>query len=110
MPYKSIAFYILGGDSKTLMIVQVSPVEKNVGETVASLSFAQRVRSVELGSATKRTEGAEIVELKEKIAQYEVNIYVSFCLFLIFLHIRLTLYINQAFVGMLKIFTIFLFN
>lgn len=45
----------LGGDSKTLMVVQVSPVEKNVGETVCSLNFAQRVRTVELGQATKRT-------------------------------------------------------
>ena len=45
------------------MIVQVAPVEKNVGETVASLSFAQRVRSVELGQATKKvTEGSEVTE------------------------------------------------
>jgi len=45
----------LGGDSKTLMVVQVAPVEKNVAETVCSLNFAQRVRTVELGQATKRT-------------------------------------------------------
>ena len=44
-----------GGDSKTLMVVQVAPVEKNVAETVCSLNFAQRVRTVELGQATKRT-------------------------------------------------------
>ena len=49
----------VGGDSKTLMIVQIAPVEKNVGETCASLSFAQRVRSVELGQATKRVETVE---------------------------------------------------
>ena len=41
------------------MIVQVSPVEKNVGETLASLNFAQRVRSVELGQATKRLDNNE---------------------------------------------------
>ena len=63
-----------GGDSKTLMIVQISPVEKNVGETVASLNFAQRVRSVELGQATKKVESAEIIELKGKLASYEVCI------------------------------------
>lgn len=45
----------VGGDSKTLMMVQVSPVEKNAGETVCSLNFAQRVRVVELGQATKKT-------------------------------------------------------
>jgi len=46
----------LGGDSKTLMVVQISPAEKNAGETVCSLNFAQRVRAVELGQATKRVE------------------------------------------------------
>uniref|UniRef100_A0A7M5TT09 Kinesin-like protein n=2 Tax=Clytia hemisphaerica TaxID=252671 RepID=A0A7M5TT09_9CNID len=44
----------LGGDSKTLMVVQVSPVVKNVGETICSLNFAQRVRQVELGTATRK--------------------------------------------------------
>ncbi|CAL1533617.1 unnamed protein product [Lymnaea stagnalis] len=46
----------LGGDSKTLMIVQVSPVEKNINETVCTLTFGQRVRNVELGSATKNVD------------------------------------------------------
>lgn len=44
----------VGGDSKTLMVVQVAPVEKNVAETVCSLTFAQRVRAVELGQASKK--------------------------------------------------------
>ncbi|XP_038662936.1 kinesin-like protein KIFC3 isoform X1 [Scyliorhinus canicula] len=46
----------LSGDSKTLMMVQVSPMEKNVNETVCSLKFAQRVRSVELGTVVRRAE------------------------------------------------------
>ncbi|XP_078067224.1 kinesin-like protein KIFC3 isoform X4 [Mustelus asterias] len=46
----------LSGDSKTLMMVQVSPMEKNVNETVCSLKFAQRVRSVELGAVVRRAE------------------------------------------------------
>ncbi|XP_041125040.1 kinesin-like protein KIFC3 isoform X7 [Polyodon spathula] len=46
----------LSGDSKTLMMVQVSPVDKNVSESVCSLKFAQRVRSVELGPVTRKTE------------------------------------------------------
>uniref|UniRef100_H2ZNU8 Kinesin-like protein n=1 Tax=Ciona savignyi TaxID=51511 RepID=H2ZNU8_CIOSA len=45
----------LSKDSKTLMVVQVSPVEKNSSETICSLTFAQRVRLVELGQATKKT-------------------------------------------------------
>nr|XP_033798120.1 kinesin-like protein KIFC3 isoform X2 [Geotrypetes seraphini]XP_033798121.1 kinesin-like protein KIFC3 isoform X2 [Geotrypetes seraphini]XP_033798122.1 kinesin-like protein KIFC3 isoform X2 [Geotrypetes seraphini] len=46
----------LSGESKTLMMVQVSPVERNTGETLYSLKFAQRVRSVELGPMAKKTE------------------------------------------------------
>ncbi|XP_061560144.1 kinesin-like protein KIFC3 isoform X2 [Phycodurus eques] len=48
----------LQGDSKTLMMVQVSPVLGNVSESLCSLKFAQRVRSVELNtssSASRRT-------------------------------------------------------
>ncbi|BFZ13133.1 hypothetical protein BsWGS_16172 [Bradybaena similaris] len=46
----------LGGDSKTLMIVQVSPVQKNVNETVCALQFGQRVRSIELGTPSKNVD------------------------------------------------------
>ncbi|XP_060111271.1 kinesin-like protein KIFC3 [Heteronotia binoei] len=46
----------LSGDSKTLMMVHVSPVEKNASETLCSLKFAERVRSVELGLGSRRTE------------------------------------------------------
>ncbi|XP_006878798.1 PREDICTED: kinesin-like protein KIFC3 isoform X3 [Elephantulus edwardii] len=46
----------LSGDSKTLMVVQVSPVEKNTNETLYSLRFAERVRSVELGPVSRRAE------------------------------------------------------
>uniref|UniRef100_A0A672ZUB6 Kinesin-like protein n=1 Tax=Sphaeramia orbicularis TaxID=375764 RepID=A0A672ZUB6_9TELE len=42
----------LSGDSKTLMMVQVSPLPSNMSESVCSLKFAQRVRSVELSSAS----------------------------------------------------------
>lgn len=48
-----VLFLCIGGDSKTLMIVQLSPVQKNSSETFCSLNFAQRVRAVELGAATK---------------------------------------------------------
>lgn len=39
----------LGADNKTLVIVQVSPEQKDVQETVCSLTFGQRARNVELG-------------------------------------------------------------
>ncbi|XP_035507678.1 kinesin-like protein KIFC3 isoform X3 [Morone saxatilis] len=44
----------LNGDSKTLMMVQVSPLPTNMSESVCSLKFAQRVRSVELSSSSSR--------------------------------------------------------
>ncbi|KAK7114423.1 kinesin-like protein KIFC3 [Littorina saxatilis] len=53
----------LGGDSKTLMIVQVAPVEKNVSETVCSLTFGQRVRSVELGAASRKIETGDFEKI-----------------------------------------------
>ncbi|KAK0150670.1 Kinesin-like protein KIFC3 [Merluccius polli] len=50
----------LSGDSKTLMMVQVSPLVSNMSESVCSLKFAQRVRTIELGSASsfKRLENS----------------------------------------------------
>mmetsp|Transcript_50604 Transcript_50604/g.134710 ORF Transcript_50604/g.134710 Transcript_50604/m.134710 type:complete len:962 (-) Transcript_50604:324-3209(-) len=49
----------LGGDSKTLMIVQCSPAQCNVTETMSSLNFAARARNVELGKAKRNVKGGE---------------------------------------------------
>ncbi|XP_057203412.1 kinesin-like protein KIFC3 isoform X1 [Triplophysa rosa] len=49
----------LSGDSKTLMMVQVSPLESNVSESVCSLKFAQRVRTVEIGLSSSSRRQAE---------------------------------------------------
>merc|ERR1712151_1415836 len=49
----------LGGDCKTLMIVQTSPAQINVTETLSSLNFAARARNVELGKAKKNVKGGE---------------------------------------------------
>jgi len=43
----------LSGDSKTLMVVNASPVLASSEETFCSLNFASRVRSVELGQAKR---------------------------------------------------------
>jgi len=43
----------LSKDSKTLMICCISPLLSSAGETNSSLDFAARVRTVELGQATK---------------------------------------------------------
>ena len=39
---------VTGKESKTVMMVQVSPDASSVSETNCSLSFAQRVRAVQL--------------------------------------------------------------
>ncbi|KAI3775738.1 hypothetical protein L1987_45490 [Smallanthus sonchifolius] len=54
----------LGGDSKTLMFVQISPSEHDLSETLSSLNFATRVRGVELGPARKQIDTSELQKLK----------------------------------------------
>ena len=45
----------LGGNSKVLTFVNISPAIYNLGETVCSLNFATRCRSTELGQAKRQT-------------------------------------------------------
>ncbi|KAK3024052.1 hypothetical protein RJ639_042963, partial [Escallonia herrerae] len=52
----------LGEDSKTLMLVHVSPSEEDLCETVCSLNFGTRVRSIHLG----KEESAEAKARKEE--------------------------------------------
>lgn len=49
----------LGGDCKTLMIVQCSPAQANCVETLSSLNFAARARNVELGKAKRNVKGGD---------------------------------------------------
>merc|ERR1719230_1445331 len=46
----------LGGNSKTLMFVNIGPAQFNCAETVNSLNFASRAKTVALGKATKNRE------------------------------------------------------
>jgi kinesin family protein C2/C3 len=46
-------------NSKTLMFVQVSPNSNDVGESICSLRFAERVRKVELGKASSNKRDKE---------------------------------------------------
>lgn len=53
-----------GGDSKTLMFVQISPSEQDVSETLSSLNFATRVRGIELAPARKQSDTGEFQKMK----------------------------------------------
>ncbi|XP_077253842.1 kinesin-like protein KIN-14Q [Tasmannia lanceolata] len=55
----------LGGDSKTLMFVQISPNENDASETLCSLNFASRVKGIELGPAKKQIDISELSKYKQ---------------------------------------------
>ncbi|KAK6229094.1 hypothetical protein SCA6_018045 [Theobroma cacao] len=57
----------LGGDSKTLMFVQSSRQENDLGETLCSLNFANRVRGIELGPAKKQMDCSELLGCKQMV-------------------------------------------
>ncbi|XP_072953882.1 kinesin-like protein KIN-14Q [Typha angustifolia] len=58
----------LGGQAKTLMFVHISPEIDAIGETISTLKFAERVATVELGTARSNKETGEVKELREQIA------------------------------------------
>ncbi|XP_017983448.1 PREDICTED: kinesin KP1 isoform X1 [Theobroma cacao] len=65
----------LGEDSKTLMLVHVSPKEEDLCETICSLNFATRVKSVHLGheesNEVRSHKEAVMKNLQQKIEKIE---------------------------------------
>ena len=59
---------VAGGESKTLMFVQISPSEHDLSETLSSLNFATRVRGVELGPARKQIDTSELQKMKMMVS------------------------------------------
>jgi hypothetical protein len=43
----------LGGDSKTCVFVNISPLESNLSETICTLNFGRNIRKIDLGPAKK---------------------------------------------------------
>lgn len=64
----SFDWNVTGGDSKTLMFVQISPNEKDNSETLCSLNFASRVRGIELGPAKKQLDNTELLKYKQMVS------------------------------------------
>lgn len=58
----------LGGNAKTLMIVNVSPSEYNLDETLTSLIYATRVKAI-TNNAQRVVDSKEIAHLKEIITK-----------------------------------------
>ncbi|KAK2740925.1 kinesin-like nuclear fusion protein [Myotisia sp. PD_48] len=47
--------YSLGGNSKTLMFVMVSPLQEHLNETLSSLKFAAKVHNTHIGTAKRQS-------------------------------------------------------
>lgn len=60
-------YVIAGGQAKTLMFVHISPEPEVTGETLSTLKFAERVATVELGSARVNKDSNDVKELKEQV-------------------------------------------
>ncbi|XVE87578.1 hypothetical protein DITRI_Ditri18aG0128700 [Diplodiscus trichospermus] len=60
----------LGGNAKTLMFVNVSPVESNLDETYNSLTYASRVRSI-VNDPSKNICSKEVARLKKLVAYWK---------------------------------------
>ncbi|XP_078415438.1 putative LOC110439812 homolog [Cetorhinus maximus] len=58
----------LGGNSKTLMFVNISPADCNAEESISSLIYASRVKLI-TNNAQKNSETKEIARLKQIIAK-----------------------------------------
>ena len=56
----------IGGTAKTLMFVNVSPVDGNLDETQNSLQYATRVSTIK-NDVNKHDDSMEVVKLKKKI-------------------------------------------
>ncbi|CAL0332543.1 unnamed protein product [Lupinus luteus] len=67
----------LGGQAKTLMLVQINSELKSFSESVSTLKFAERVSGVELGAARSTKAGTDVKDLMEQIATLKDEIVIK---------------------------------
>jgi hypothetical protein len=65
----------LGGNAKTLMVVNVSPAERDVTETVSSLEYAMRANRIVNKENKKCIETNQIKSLKHQIDQLKQELH-----------------------------------
>lgn len=56
----------LGGNSKTLMICALSPAEDNYEETLSTLRYAERAKSIKCNAIVNESEGDKKMRLLQK--------------------------------------------
>jgi hypothetical protein len=71
------------------MFVQISPSSSDSGETLNSLKYASRVRSVEHGPACRQADPVESLKLKQM-----VSLFLASCIIIKSWHYIYTCYIN----------------
>jgi hypothetical protein len=62
----------LGGNAKTLMFVNFSPVDYNADETITSLNYATRVKKI-VNNASKQADNEEVARLKAQIKELQLH-------------------------------------
>ncbi|KAK7314553.1 hypothetical protein VNO77_33079 [Canavalia gladiata] len=67
----------LGGQAKTLMLVQINSDQKSFSESLSTLKFAERVSGVELGAAKSTKDGRDVRELMEQVSSLKDTILVK---------------------------------
>jgi len=64
----------LGGESKTMMIVQVSPSSHDLSETVSTLQFSQRVSVIEKGAVKTNPSKRAITDNKRSKSANRIEV------------------------------------
>lgn len=67
------------------MVVQVAPVPYHVNETLCSLNFAKRVRTVELGQASARTTVVTAANGYDNLVEVNTNFWLFYFIVKVFL-------------------------